>query len=86
MEQLKQLRDYKSRFGGTSSAVTLIIPPNSDVPSLIRRMKKERQTASNIKSASNRKSVIAAISSIIDTLKTLRIPDNGIALFAEQCI
>jgi peptide chain release factor subunit 1 len=67
--------------------VTLIIPPSTNLSDLRQTMKKEAQTASNIKSSSNRKSVQSALSCVNEYLKTLKnLPDSGIALFAEQYI
>lgn len=67
--------------------VTLIIPPGYDLDGLRQRMKRERQTASNIKSNTNRKSVTNAIGSLVECLKRYKnLPPTGLALFSEQYI
>lgn len=86
MEQLNFLREYRPKSGATSM-VTLIIPPRYDIASLLQRMKRERQTATNIKNNTNRKSVISAIGGLCEYLKRLKnVPSTGVALFSEQYI
>ena len=88
MEQLALIREYKPRiYTGPTSMVSLIVPPGTNLGDLRQTMKREYQTASNIKSSTNRKSVQAAISSISEYLKGVKaLPDTGIALYAEQFI
>ena len=88
MEQLQYVRDYKPTvYGGPTSMVSLIIPPGANLGDIRQRMKRERQTASNIKSRVNRKSVQSALGGIIEYLKTLRIiPSKGVALFSDQWV
>ncbi len=88
MEQLTLIREYKPRiYTGPTSMVSLIVPPGTNLGDLRQTMKREYQTAGNIKSSTNRKSVQAAISSISEYLKSVKaLPDTGIALYAEQFI
>lgn len=88
MEQLQYVREYKPKvYGGPTSMVSLIIPPGTNMADLRQRMKAEYQTATNIKSNTNRKSVKNAISSIVEYLKPLKaLPETGIALYSEQYI
>ena len=88
MEQLNYVKDYKSKvYSGPTSMVSLIIPPGTNLGDLRQTMKREYQTATNIKSNTNRKSVKNAISGIREYLKTMKaLPATGIALFSEQYI
>ena len=89
MEQrLQYARTYKPKvYGGPTSMVSLIIPPKTNLGDLRQTMKREYQTATNIKSNTNRKSVKNAISGIREYLKTIKIlPGTGLALFSEQHI
>ena len=88
MDQIKFIEGYKPKiYAGPTSMVTLCIPPQHDLTGLRQRMIREKQTATNIKNNTNRKSVIQALTSICEYLKRLKaIPTTGIALFAEQCI
>jgi peptide chain release factor subunit 1 len=88
MEQLKYVQNYKPKVRtGPTSMVSLIIPPGTNIADLRQTMKREGQTASNIKSNTNRKSVQSAISSLTEYLKTMKqLPETGIALFSEQYI
>jgi len=85
---MEKLRNYKSSvYTGPTSMVTLILPPETNLSDLRQSMKREVQTASNIKNPVNRKSVQAALSNIIEFLKPVKeLPATGIALFSEQYI
>lgn len=82
---LQTIREYKPDHAGTSM-ISLIIPPSANLSDLRQMMKKEYQTANNIKSNTNRKSVLSALTKLTETLKTLKMSDSGIALYAEQYI
>lgn len=88
MEQLNYVKEYRPRiYSGSTSMISLIVPPNHDLDGLRQRMKKEKQTAVNIKSNTNRKSVVDALGSIYEHLKRIKnIPPTGMALYAEQYI
>jgi len=87
MEQLRLLQTYKSPFPSATSMVTLIIPPKTQLSDIRQTMRKEAQTASNIKSNTNRKSVLSALTKINECLRPLKsIPQTGLALFSEQYI
>lgn len=88
MEQLSFVRDYKPRiYAGPTSMVSLIVPSGTNLNDLRQTMRKEYQTAGNIKNSMNRKSVQNALSNLNEYLKNLKqIPRTGIAMFSEQYI
>ena len=49
---------------GNSSVVTLLLPPNEQLPKINAKLIEEYGTAANIKSRVNRLSVLAAITSV----------------------
>lgn len=67
----------------STGAVTLLIPPGTDISKLSARIISEIATARNIKNKKNQNCVLSSLSKISDRLKTMRaIPDNGIAIYA----
>jgi len=88
IDLLTYLRDYKPRvYTGATSMISLIVPPTTNLTDLRQTMKREAQTATNIKSSSNRKSVQTALRCVNEYLKTLKTPpDTGLALFSEQFV
>ncbi|KRH92801.1 Peptide chain release factor 1 (eRF1), partial [Pseudoloma neurophilia] len=82
--QLIFLRD--SRGNGTSM-ISLILPPNESISKTMNMLVNEYGTASNIKSRVNRLSVLSAITSAQQKLKTFsRVPENGLAIFVGNII
>ena len=62
-----------------------IISPHSDINNIRNLVKQEKATAVNIKSNTNRKSVVVTLRKLSSTLKAIdTIPENGIALFANE--
>ena len=87
MEKVNLAKNYKSQNRSVTSMVSLIIPGNTNLGDLRQSMKKEYQTASNIKSSSNRKSVQTALSKIGEYLRGIKeLPHTGIGIFSEQYI
>lgn len=88
MENLRLAQNHKpDKSSGPTSSVSLIVPPKTSLSDLRQMVKTEYQTASNIKSSCNRKSVQNSLSKISQFLKSLKaIPETGIALYSEQCI
>lgn len=88
MEKITQLANYKPKVhSGPTSMVTLIIPSSMNLDDVRFRMKKERQTAVNIKSNTNRKSVMSSLGRIHEYLKRVKtLPSTGLALYSEQYI
>jgi peptide chain release factor subunit 1 len=67
--------------------VTMIIPPDTNLDDVRHEIKQESNTANNIKNNTNRKSVQQALSSLSSYIKKMkRLPDTGVALFAEQYV
>ena len=80
LEDLIELLD--SIKGRHTELVTVLIPAGYNVNSVTRQIESEKSTASNIKSASTRKNVIAALDMIIRELKVMKqTPPNGLAIF-----
>lgn len=69
--------------GSGTSMVTMYVPPKKDALNKAnKRLSDEESTASNIKSSSNKASVLAAITSIREKLKLYKqIPKNGLVIF-----
>nr|XP_027202208.1 eukaryotic peptide chain release factor subunit 1-like [Dermatophagoides pteronyssinus] len=76
IKQLSQAR------GNGTSMISLIIRPKDDISRINRLLTDEYGTASNIKSRVNRLSVLSAITSTQQKLKTFsRTPPNGLVIF-----
>ncbi|MHA1229634.1 MAG: peptide chain release factor aRF-1 [Candidatus Helarchaeota archaeon] len=78
----KKIEVLKQKKGFHTALISLYIPPNKSVSDVTNYLKNEYSQASNIKSKSNRKNVMDAITSIIAKLKMIKkIPDEGLAIF-----
>ena len=76
IKQLSQAR------GNGTSMISLIVRPKDDLSRINRMLTDEYGTASNIKSRVNRLSVLSAITSTQQKLKTFsRTPPNGLVIF-----
>ncbi|KAI5170242.1 peptide chain release factor subunit 1 [Pancytospora epiphaga] len=76
---LKYLRDAK---GNGTSMISLIIPPKEQLSKTTKLLVDEYGTATNIKSRVNRLSVLGAITSAQNKLKTYsKTPPNGLAIY-----
>ena len=91
MAELTELQKYEFRrsleevhkvSGRGTELVSLYIPPSRQISDVAAYLRNEYSQSSNIKSASTRKNVQAAISSILARLKGLREPpENGLVFF-----
>ncbi len=77
---VKKLKEYRGRH---TEYVSVYIPPKTDLTSIIQHLEQEQGTATNIKDAKTRKSVITALERMIRTLRTFEgTPKNGLAIFS----
>ena len=77
---IKKLEQYRGRH---TEYVSVYIPPGTDLTKIIQHLEQEQGTATNIKDARTRKSVITALERMIRTLKTMPgTPPNGLAIFS----
>ncbi|MFH1290423.1 MAG: peptide chain release factor aRF-1 [Nanoarchaeota archaeon] len=68
--------------GRHTELVTVLVPAGANINLVTRQLEGEKSTASNIKSTSTRKNVIAALDMIIRELKgTKMTPSNGLAIY-----
>mmetsp|Transcript_9727 Transcript_9727/g.23166 ORF Transcript_9727/g.23166 Transcript_9727/m.23166 type:complete len:442 (+) Transcript_9727:74-1399(+) len=85
IEQWKIKRVIKSldaAKGNGTSMITVIVPQGDDINQIQRKLTDEAGAATNIKSRVNRLSVISAIESTRNRLKTYnRTPPNGLVVF-----
>jgi len=76
------LEKVKKHEGRGTELISLYIPPSKMIFDVTSYLRNEYSQSSNIKSASTRKNVQAAISSIISRLKNYkRTPENGLVFF-----
>ncbi len=80
-EFVKELSKYKGRH---TELVSVYVPVGYDLVKITQHLEQEKDTASNIKSASNRKNVQEALEKMIQYLKTIvvKTPKHGLAVFA----
>jgi peptide chain release factor subunit 1 len=77
---VKELRDYRANH---TELVTVYIPAGYELSKIINHLSEEQGTATNIKSTSTRKNVIAALEKMIQHLKLYkRTPPNGLVVFS----
>ena len=77
---IQELASYKGRH---TELVSVYIPAGYDLNKIIGHLQQEQGTAENIKSASTRKNVIAALERMIQHLKLFtKTPENGLAAFS----
>ncbi len=77
---MKDLKSYKALH---TEFVTVYIPAGYDITKIINHLADEQGTASNIKSASTRKNVQAALEKMIQHLRNFpKTPENGLAIFS----
>lgn len=88
MMSIEELKNYKPAvYTGPTSMISLIIPSNTNLDDIRAELKQEIATASNIKSNTNRKSVQQALSCVSSYVKRMKkLPETGIALYAEQYV
>lgn len=77
---LKELEKCRARH---TELITVYIPQDYDMNKIINHLAQEQGTATNIKSTSTRKNVIAALERMIQHLRLFkRTPENGLAVFS----
>ena len=91
MTELTDLQTYEFRrsleevhklSGRGTELISLYIPPSRQISDVSNYLRSEYSQSSNIKSASTRKNVQAAISSILSRLKNFKQPpENGLVFF-----
>lgn len=80
------LEELASKRGRGTELISVYITPDFDLNKVVQQLREEQGTASNIKSKSTRKNVIAALERIIQFLRSYiethrRPPPNGLAIF-----
>lgn len=77
---VKELEQYRGRH---TELVSVYIPQGYDMNKIINHLSQEQGTATNIKSASTRNNVIAALERMIQHLKLFKkTPEHGLAVFS----
>jgi len=78
----RSLEEVRKLSGRGTELISLYIPPSRQISDVSNYLRNEYSQSSNIKSASTRKNVQAAISSILSRLKNFRqAPENGLVFF-----
>ncbi len=78
----RSLEEVRKLQGRGTELISLYIPPSRQISDVANYLRGEYSQSSNIKSASTRKNVQAAISSILSRLKNFRQPpENGLVFF-----
>ena len=78
----RSLEEVRKLSGRGTELISLYIPPSKQISDVSNYLRSEYSQSSNIKSASTRKNVQAAISSILSRLKNFRQPpENGLVFF-----
>ncbi|MEW5896163.1 MAG: peptide chain release factor aRF-1 [Nanoarchaeota archaeon] len=79
----KLVSELKSHKAAHTEFVSVYIPQGYEMTKIIQHLAEEQGTASNIKSASTRKNVQAALEKMIQHLRNFpRTPPNGLAVFS----
>jgi len=78
----RSLEEVRKLSGRGTELISLYIPPSKQISDVSNYLRSEYSQSSNIKSASTRKNVQAAISSILSRLKNFKQPpENGLVFF-----
>jgi len=78
----KLVKELDSIRGRHTELVSVYVPRDYNLIDVISQLKNEESTASNIKSKTTRKNVLAALEKIIQHLRTFRkTPENGMVVF-----
>jgi len=78
----RSLEEVKKLSGRGTELISLYVPPTRQISDVANYLRGEYSQSSNIKSASTRKNVQGAISSILSRLKNFRQPpENGLVFF-----
>lgn len=77
---VKELSSYRARH---TELISVYVPAKYNLDLITNQLHSEAGTARNIKSASTRKNVIAALEKMVSQLRLYkRAPENGVALFS----
>jgi len=77
---IEELESYRGRH---TELITVMIPAGATLTQTTKQLEDEKGTATNIKSTSTRKNVIAALDRAARKLKEIgRTPENGLALYS----
>lgn len=83
----RSLEEVEKLSGRGTELISLYVPPTRQISDVSNYLKGEYSESSNIKSASTRKNVQAAISSILARLKPFRFPpENGLVFFVGHTL
>ena len=83
----KLIKGLEAARGDGTSVITLWMPPKEQIAKVVGMLTIELGTCSNIKSASNRNSVQAAITSTLGRLKLInRVPPNGLIIYCGSVL
>jgi len=78
----RSLEEVRKLSGRGTELISLYVPPSRQISDVSNYLRSEYSQSSNIKSASTRKNVQAAISSILSRLKNFKAPpENGLVFF-----
>jgi len=78
----KLIAELESKEGRGTELISLYVPPKRAISDVMRDLREEASTASNIKSKTTRKNVMDAIESILQRLKLFKEPpNNGLVIF-----
>ena len=78
----RSLEEVRKLTGRGTELISLYVPPSRQISDVANYLRGEYSQSSNIKSASTRKNVQAAISSILSRLKNFKqAPENGLVFF-----
>lgn len=78
----RSLEEVRKLSGRGTELISLYVPPSRQISDVSNYLRNEYSQSSNIKSASTRKNVQAAISSILSRLKNFKAPpENGLVFF-----
>lgn len=79
----KFIQELGSHKGRHTELVSVYVPKGYDIIKIIQHLEQEKGTATNIKSTSTRKNVIASLEKMIQHLRLYKqTPENGLAAFA----
>jgi peptide chain release factor subunit 1 len=78
----RSLEEVRKLSGRGTELISLYVPPTRQISDVANYLRSEYSQSSNIKSASTRKNVQSAISSILSRLKNFKAPpENGLVFF-----
>jgi peptide chain release factor subunit 1 len=78
----RSLEEVRKLAGRGTELISLYVPPSRQISDVANYLRSEYSQSSNIKSASTRKNVQSAISSILSRLKNFKAPpENGLVFF-----